>query len=173
MILTKAAIEEGIANGSIHIDPFNTSQLNPNSYNLQLASTLGTYLTVPLDARANNAVVIHEIPDEGWLLKPGILYLGRTVERTSTRNYIPVIDGRSSFARLGVSIHSTGGLGGIGFNGTWTLEISVVMPVRIYRGMQIAQIRFHTPKGEVTTYYDGKYQGQVEPTPCKLYTENE
>lgn len=173
MILTKAAIEEGIANGSIHIDPFNTTQLNPNSYNLQLASTLGTYSSVPLDARADNVLVFQEIPREGLVLEPGTLYLGRTIERTFTRKYIPVIDGRSSFARLGVSIHSTGGFGDIGFNGTWTLEISVVMPVRIYKGLQIAQIRFHVPKGEVTTYYDGKYQGQVEPTPCKLYTENE
>lgn len=83
------------------------------------------------------------IPPEGMVLKPGKLYLGRTVERTRTDKFIPMLEGRSSVGRLGMGIHVTAGFGDIGFDGPWTLEITVTEPLRIYPLVEIAQIYYH------------------------------
>lgn len=70
-----------------------------------------------------NAVKKLIIPEEGLLLEPRRLYLGRTNEFTKTDKYIPMLEGRSSTGRLGLFIHVTAGFGDVGFAGFWTLEI--------------------------------------------------
>jgi dCTP deaminase len=69
------------------------------------------------------------IPEEGLVLKPNTLYLGRTNEFTKTDRYVPMLEGRSSTGRLGLFIHVTAGFGDIGFAGYWTLE-NVLRPAR-------------------------------------------
>ena len=107
------------------------------------------------------------------MLRPGRLYLGKTVEWTSSPGFVPMYEGRSSLGRLGVSSHITAGFGDIGFEGNWTLEISVVQPVRIYPGMRIGQLYWHKPVGEITSTYQGKYQGQEGIQASKLYEDRE
>jgi dCTP deaminase len=63
-----------------------------------------------------------------------------------------VLDGKSSLGRLGVSVHATAGFGDPGFDGQWTLEVTCVLPVRLYAGMRVAQVRFHAVQGEVQQY---------------------
>lgn len=105
------------------------------------------------------------------LLFPGNLYLGRTVEHTSTNRYVPMLEGRSSVGRLGLFIHVTAGFGDIGFSGYWTLEIVPTIPVRIYPGVQICQIYFHTICGKADLYTGGKYQNNTGIQPSMLYKE--
>ena len=126
-----------------------------------------------LDMKAKNDTYDIEIPEEGLILVPGLLYIGRTVEKTSTDKYIPMINGRSSIGRLGISIHITAGFGDIGFSGTWTLEISVVQPVRIYPNVEIAQICYFTPIGDVDKLYRGRYYNQEEATGSRFYLGKE
>lgn len=177
MILTGPEIVAARERGELDIQPFTLAQLNPNSYNLRLASTLRVYTEVvaALDCRKDNPTYAFEIPEEGLVLYPGKLYLGATVEYTETAFYVPMLDGRSSFARLGLSIHQTGGFGDIGFRGHWTIEISCVEPVRIYAGLEICQIRFQSACGERSLQYDqiptSKYAHQVGPTPSRLFQE--
>ena len=123
----------------IEIEPFNQSQLNPNSYNLTLHNELMVYEEVVLDMAKANRVRRIEIPTEGLVLSPNQLYLGRTAERTVTHNLVPQIEGRSSVGRLGLFVHVTAGFGDVGFAGYWTLEIFAVQPVRIYPGRQSAR----------------------------------
>ena len=66
------------------------------------------------------------IPEDGLLLAPNKLYLGRTNEYTKTDKYVPMLEGRSSTGRLGLFIHVTAGFGDVGFAGYWTLEIFCV-----------------------------------------------
>lgn len=124
------------------------------------------YDRVPLDARKENPTFPQTIGEGGYVLVPGVLYLGRTVERTHTPHHVPKIGGRSSTGRLGINIHQTAGFGDVGFDGTWTLELSVIHPVRVYPNMRIAQlwlfeISSALDEGEL---YQGRYQGQVDPT---------
>lgn len=171
MILTGKEIGRQQELGGLHIEPFNPEQINPNSYNLRLADALLIYDRTELDAAKPIGTWEVPIPPEGLVLDPGIIYLGRTVERTETRDFVPMLEGRSSVGRLGLMVHITAGFGDIGFKGYWTLELHCVQPVRIYAGMEICQIYYHTAMGGVTPYSDGKYQDNHGIQPSLLFRE--
>ena len=156
---------------NIHIDPFDESKLNPNSYNLSLHDELLVYEEVVLDMRKSNRVERVKIPADGLVLTPNQLYLGRTIERTETHNLVPMIEGRSSIGRLGLFVHVTAGFGDVGFCGYWTLEMFAVQPVKIYPGVQICQLFFHQIHGDITEYSSTKYQHNRDIQPSMLYRE--
>ena len=170
MILSGNEIRSQL-DSNIHINPFDENNLNPNSYNLTLHDELLTYEEVVLDMRLPNRVRRITIPDEGLVLGPNQLYLGRTVEHTTTHNLVPMIEGRSSVGRLGLFVHVTAGFGDVGFRGFWTLEIFAVQPVRIYPGIPICQIFYHEIKGNITEYQSDKYQNNHDIQPSLLYKE--
>jgi len=154
----------------IEIDPFDASQVNPNSYNLTLHDELMVYEEVVLDMARANRVRRISIPEEGIVLSPNQLYLGRTVERTTTHNLVPQIEGRSSVGRLGLFVHVTAGFGDVGFSGHWTLEMFAVQPVRIYAGTSICQIIYHELAGKHEEY-QSKYQHNTDIQPSLLFEE--
>lgn len=158
MILSGLKIQEEMARGNILIEPVCEKQWNPNSYNLRLAKELLRYTEEILDVRKPNRYERIEIPEEGLILRPGELYLGRTEEYTRTDKFVPMLEGRSSMGRLGLCVHVTAGFGDVGFAGFWTLEIHVVQPLRIYPHMEVCQIYYHTIEGEYHPYSSGKYQ---------------
>jgi len=157
----------------IIIDPFNEKQLNPNSYNLRLHNELLVYDEEVLDMKKQNKVKKIVIPEEGLVLEPGKLYLGRTVEYTATDRYVPMLEGRSSVGRLGLFIHVTAGFGDVGFKGFWTLEIFCVQPIKIYPGVEICQIYYHSVEGDYDQYSSGKYQNNEGVQPSLLYKDFE
>lgn len=170
MILTGDEIKARLGS-DIVIDPFDESQLNPNSYNLRLHDELLVYEEIVLDMRRPNRSRRYRIPPEGIVLSPNQLYLGRTVERTESHNVVPMLEGRSSIGRLGLFVHVTAGFGDVGFSGYWTLEMFAVQPVRIYAGVEICQIFYHTLEGDVREYSSDKYQNNRDIQPSLLYRE--
>lgn len=170
MILTGQEIRKQLGN-NILIDPFDEAQLNPNSYNLKLHDELLVYEEIVLDMRRPNRMRRYTIPPEGFVLNPNQLYLGRTVERTETHNYVPMLEGRSSVGRLGLFVHCTAGFGDIGFCGYWTLQIFAVQPVRIYPGVAICEILYHSVEGDITEYRSDKYQNNQDIQPSLIYRE--
>jgi dCTP deaminase len=98
----------------------------------------------------------------GFVIRPGWFYLGSTVEYTKTPDMVPILDGRSSTARLSLHVHATAGFGDVGFEGCWTLEIYSIIPVRIFPFSQICQVSYDTLEGEIIPYR-GRYQGYSEP----------
>jgi len=160
MILSGPEIKRRVLLGNLLILPWRDKHLGPNSYDLTLHPELWTYSDEVLDPRKKPTAVSHRIPKEGFKLVPGTLYLGRTVEYTETPNeLVPMIEGRSSAARLGIQIHVSAGFGDHGFKGYWTLEITVVHPVLIFPNMSICQIYYHQMIGNFQPYA-GKYQNQ-------------
>lgn len=170
MILSGSEIKAQLGS-NILIDPFDDEQLNPNSYNLRLHDGLMVYEEIVLDMRRENRFRRLTIPEDGLVLQPNQLYLGRTVEHTETHNLVPMLEGRSSIGRLGLFVHVTAGFGDVGFCGFWTLEMFAVQPVRIYAGVQVAQIFYHTVEGDVTEYQSGKYQHNTDIQPSLLHRE--
>ena len=170
MILTGQEIKAQLGK-NIVIDPFQESRLNPNSYNLRLHDELLVYEEIVLDMKRPNRFRRYTIPPEGLELQPNQLYLGRTMERTETRNLVPMLEGRSSVGRLGLFVHITAGFGDIGFCGYWTLEMFAVQPVRIYPGVEICQIFYHTVEGAITEYRSNKYQNNTDIQPSLLFKE--
>lgn len=186
MILTGKEIEKRL-NTDIKITPYDPKLLNPNSYNLRLHNELAVYkpmkeikamrlpteYKVELNMKKYNPIEALTISENGLLLEPGKLYLGRTVEFTETYNLVPMIEGRSSIGRLGMYVHVTAGFGDVGFKGFWTLEIHVIHPLMVYPGVPICQIFYHTIEGEITEYNSGKYQNNSGLQPSLLYKEFE
>ena len=172
MILSGQEIKKHMGK-EIIIEPFDEKRINPNSYNLSLAGELLVYDNHVLDMKEPNPVSRIIIPEDGLLLEPNRLYLGRTNEYTSTSRYVPRLEGRSSTGRLGLFIHVTAGFGDIGFSGYWTLEIFCVQPVRIYPNVEICQIYYHDIDGEYELYKSGKYQNNTGIQPSLMYKDFE
>ena len=175
-ILADSEIHAAIACGDIEIDPFDPSHVNPVSVDLTLGdevlvyarwaekrpvddSPIGPEFAV-LDIKEEPEMIRFNIAAKGIVLKPGIGYLMHTRERVATKKYIPVLDGKSSIGRLFMVVHVTAGFGDPGFNGQYTLEVTVTHALRVYAGMRIAQMRFHTIVGEVERPYAGNYVGE-------------
>lgn len=156
MILSDSKILEAIAVRDIVIEPFSRDCLGSNSYDVHLGRYLAVYVDEVLDARKHNQIREIIIPEEGYVLQPGTLYLGVTEEYTETHKYVPFLEGKSSVGRLGIDIHATAGKGDVGFCNTWTLEISVSMPVRVYAGMPIGQLIYFLVDGDVVNTYNKK-----------------
>jgi dCTP deaminase len=156
MILTDTQILKEMEKGTIVISPFDRRHLGSNSYDVHLGRYLAVYKSDILDAKAHNKVEHFEIPDDGLILLPHRLYLGVTAEYTETHRHVPFLEGKSSIGRLGIDIHATAGKGDIGFCNTWTLEISVKQPVRIYHGMPIGQLIYFEISGDIGISYSSK-----------------
>lgn len=181
-ILLREQIREEYEIGRIVIKPYDSRKLGPNSYDVSLGDELATYNLKSkfsprnhyLDVRGNNQTTSFKIPKEGYKLMPGILYLGCTVEAIGSDYYIPMYEGRSSMARLGIQTHISAGFGDVGFKAQWTLEITVIHPVMIYPNMSIGQIYFNKIDNEYNFpqyRYNGKYASQVGPTASRSYLD--
>jgi dCTP deaminase len=170
MILSGREIKRRLGK-NIFIEPFNPQQLGPNSYNLRLHDELMVYDDTVLDMKQKPTVHNIIIPPEGMVLQPGILYLGRTIEHTKTLDCVPMVEGRSSIGRLGLFIHITAGFGDVGFSGFWTLEMFCVKPIRIYPGVEICQVFYHTIEGDFDAYSSNKYQNNQGIQPSMLYKD--
>jgi dCTP deaminase len=176
MILTGPAIREQVELGNIEIDPFVPEHVNPASVDLTLGEEVAVYERDSfLDSKLEYGVQRWKISDDGSItLMPGQLYLMHTVERVRADKFVGVLDGKSSLARLGVVIHLTAGYIDPGFDGNFTLEVTCVVPVRLYAGMRVCQIRFHTLYGEVESYQErGNYVGEraTGPVPSQSWRQ--
>lgn len=175
MILTGSEIYDKYKTGDIVITPFTHENISVNSYDVTLSSKIVTYVPIDisydnsitrqyipfynivLDTKYKNDTYEYTIPDTGIILIPGILYLMQTNEAIGSTKYQPCYDGRSSMARLGIQSHISAGFGDIGYTGKWTLEVTVVHPVKLYKDMRIGQVYFNTVDGKIDKLYNGKY----------------
>jgi len=190
MILLKEDMIPALERKDIYIDKMiELDDLNPNSINVTLGNTLKTYTPfkikrtkeglkfiktkeIVLDVKEKNKIYEHEIPEEGIILSPDMFYLGNTVEKVGSNKFVPMYEGRSSLARLGLISHFSAGFGDVGFTSQWTLEISVKEPLKIYRGMRIGQVYFVKGTSDYPKYmYEGKYNGQTGPQESKMYLD--
>lgn len=149
------------------------SKIKAEFSDLYMYPTIESLKLEPIDMKKPNETIEFTIPEEGYVLQPGVLYIGRTVERTASDYYIPMINGRSSGGRLGISIHICAGFGDVGFDGTWTLEITCVEPVRIYPNTEIAQVCYFKPVGKIGKLYRGRYFGQLDATASRFHRPKE
>ena len=171
MILSGSEIKKQVKLGNIAIEDFNESRVGPNSYNLRLAPELVIYKEAVLDPKQENRTEAITIPPEGIVIHPGRVYLAKTMEWTETHTFVPLLVGRSSVGRLGVSVHVTAGFGDVGFCGNWTMEITCEQVVKLYPEMEICQIYYHPVCGEISGRYSGKYQNSKEVIPSRLSWE--
>lgn len=193
MILSGPEIERQVEDGRVLVEPYDIRRSNPASFDLTLGSYGAVYSDVVeqrdpsdssglslypkdgiLDSARDNPTLRFTLPKSGFVLKPGIGYLFHTEEIVWARDLVPVLDGKSSIGRLFTKIHETAGFCDPQFKGQITLEVTVVHKVKVYPGMRIGQIRFHTIVGELRPY-DGNYTGERAqgPVPSRSWKQFE
>jgi dCTP deaminase len=113
------------------------------------------------------------------MMQPGDFALASTVERLELPDdLLGRLEGRSSIARLGITVHSTAAVFEPGWIGTATMELSNLgrMPVALYPGMRICAFSFEEVSSPVSVPYrlkrGNKYAGQVTPRASLLADEN-
>ena len=166
-ILSGKAIELAVKRGDIVIDPFVPEHINPASIDLTLGDQVMfyQYTDINIDPKRKpqeaHEMRMEKIDADGFWVQPGVLYLMHTNERIFNPAHVSCLDGKSSIGRLGVKVHETAGYGDTGFDGQYTLEVTSVYRTRLYAGMRIAQMRFHTVVGEIADYRTkGHYTGE-------------
>jgi dCTP deaminase len=191
-LLSGPEIRAQIRAGAVLISDLDDRRIGANSVDLRLGPDLLVYaknyplhdyhsrasvsneslppLCVPLDMRVDEPVVPLTIPAAGLVLYPGVLYLGSTVEVTDCGPFVPAVEGRSSVGRLGLFVHVTAGFGDYGYRGKWTLELTPVLPVRVYAGTAVCQIALAPLVGEPQPYA-GKYQNAARTQASRLWRD--
>ena len=158
MIYSDRDIKDALAAGDLAIDPapsdamFATSSVDlrlGNDFTIFPAPIPGVAVSVQVGAADSEEVAerhgqLRHIPSGDYLdLKPGDFALAFTLERVIfPLNLAARVEGKSSIARLGLSIHQSAPTIHAGFRGNIRLEIANVGPFvcRLTPGMQICQL---------------------------------
>lgn len=172
MILSGLKIKDEVKKGNITISPFNDELLNPNSYNYRLGNELLVMEDEVINPRKKSKFKKVKIPKDGFVLQPNHLYLGSTVEVIGSDKYVTQLIGRSSVGRLGLFLQVTAPLGHVGCKHSWTLELKVVEPLKVYPNMKIGQVTFWKIDGKYVTY-EGEYTNYQKPHISKFYKEED
>jgi len=120
-----------------------------------------------------------KIDKDGFIIHPQEFLLGATVEKITLPNDIAAkLEGRSSLGRLGLIVHAAADYIDPGFSGWLTFELSNLsrLPIKIYSGMNIAQICFLQLSSPVLRPYaacglNSKYQGQCGPMASRAWLD--
>lgn len=168
MILTGKEIEKEVSLGNIQIFPFNTNQINPNSYNYRIGDSLKIFKGLLKDKPIFDEI---KIPEDGIILEPHTMYLANTLEIIGSKKYSMSLIGRSSIGRLGLFLQISANLGHLNSEHRWTLELVPAKKIKIYRNMIIGQISFWENEGEWLDYkgFYGKISHIQE---SKIYDTN-
>jgi dCTP deaminase len=172
VILTGLAIAAARAAGEITIEPYDPSRLSPNAYDWRLGETLHV-CDGPLDAAQPTAAAERTIPPYGFVLQPGVLYLGSTYERTSSERYAQLLNGNRTTGALGIWVHVSAPLGHQGHAIRWTLEIRAAKPVCVYPRMTFGKLTFLHALGAAASYQEHglKYVSSTGVETSRLYEE--
>lgn len=142
--------------------------INSNSINVSLSPfVLAPSYPMEIDLHDPSTLSWVESTFSEFHLAPGKFYLMSVQERFEFKSkllrllFAPMIEGRSTIARCGVSAHECAGYGDVGFDGAFTLEVSSKLPVVLRPGDEIAQVYFIFVLGG--SPYKGAYQKQSKP----------
>lgn len=190
MVLSDRDILIALEEGRIKIDPAPDleKQLGSVSVDFRLGNTFMvfehsrfSYIDPRHPQSIGDAMRTIEVEDdEAFIMQPGDFALASTKELLELPNdLLGRLEGRSSIARLGITVHSTAAVFEPGWIGTATMELSNLgrMPVALYPGMRICAFSFQTVSSPVLTQYrdkkGNKYAGQIDPRASQLSEENQ
>ncbi len=189
-VLSDGTILQLVQDGRIRIDPWDPKLVQPASVDLRLGDSFRVFhnhRASAIDLREPPLGLTEEVvigADESFVIHPGEFCLGRTLEWVELPDDIVArIEGKSSIGRLGLIVHATAGFCDPGWKGTLTLELNNLtrIPIKLYPGLQIAQLSFMSldrpalrPYGspDLGSHYQGqraatesRYEGGRTPAP--------
>jgi len=168
MVLTGEAISKAVAGGEIEIAPFSPDNIGPGSYDLAISNEFRFFrkahkiLEVGEHMDYQDETMLRVVSDdETFILMPGECAHAITAERISLPgNICGWLQGRSSFARMGLMVHITAAFVQPGVNNRQVLEMfnASPVPLALRPGTRICQIIFERCEG--STVYSGRYAKQ-------------
>lgn len=177
-ILVDRQIKELLRQDELKILPLINidTQLGSTSLDVRLGTTFQIYQpnqSGVIDFRSeesiqgaqNNSTVKDLDYKDGLVLAPGQFVLAHTLEYIGLPESVGAqLEGRSSFARLGIQIHMTASFIDPGFHGSITFEIynAGPNPIRLFPGYRIGQLRFfpcNKPNKPYNKKKHAKYKG--------------
>jgi dCTP deaminase len=172
-----------LESGDIKILPLYKNGIQSNSIDVRLGNNFAVYdiqsFNYPIDPYDKESVELglHHFTAERITLEKNSFLLAETMERIELSDEVcATIEGKSSLARLGITVHQTGGWVDCGFRGTITLEMTNenMRSIILTAGMPIAQLVFYKTHHANVPYYskhDAKYHDQTGATGSR-YFEN-
>lgn len=173
-VLSDGTILRFVEEGRIRIDPWSPELVQPASVDLRLGDSFRVFhnhRASAIDLRRPPENLTEEVivpREESFIIHPGEFCLGRTLEWVELPgDVVARIEGKSSLGRLGLIVHATAGFCDPGWKGTLTLELNNLtrIPIKLYPGLEIAQLSFMTldrparhPYGspELGSHYQGQ-----------------
>ena len=165
----------------IDICPLMEGAVQSNSIDIRLGNSFAQYSAQsayePIDPYDEGSTLLglERTTTDRILLGRGAFLLAETMETIQLPSDIcAVLEGKSSLARLGLTVHQTGGFIDCGFRGTITLELSNEnpRPIILRAGMPIAQLVFYQTDHADIPYGSksaAKYHNQQGATPSKYF----
>lgn len=168
MILSRKSIINNVKNQNIEIQPFNESKVNPNSYTVTLGNKLVVYKGDFVDTAQKNETEEITIPIEGDVLKKNHFYVGHISEYIGSDFFVPLLHAKLNTAKKGLFVHITANLIDIGNHCNFSLQLYPTENIKVYPGMDIAQVSFWKVDGDISLY-NGKYKGVRGPASSQSY----
>lgn len=188
MILADREILQALKDGRIKISPEPDLQkhLGSCSIDFRLGDTFMvfehsrfSYIDPRQPQSIGSAMRTLVVPEgEAFIMQAGDFALASTMESLELPDdLLGRLEGRSSIARLGITVHSTAAVFEPGWVGTATMELSNSgrMAVALYPGMRICSFTFEQLTSPALVPYrkkqGNKYAGQIEPRASGLSEE--
>jgi dCTP deaminase len=184
LVLSKPDILRYLSEGSLRIDPpISEDRVAQVSIDLSLGRKFTTFKERPGYLPAihvdpslwGSKDLWHHYEQDIFRLEPGRFVLAQTLERVRIpHDLVGFVEGRSSMARLGITIHLTAPKIDPGFDGTITLEMANFgnVPVDLRAGTdrpaQLMLLKISSPLGKGELYGAGvqdTFQYQTDPIP--------
>lgn len=190
MVLSNSEIFTAIEQGYIQVDPppFRPSSGHPDSpwNTTSLDLRLGERISIPKerqpyafspksgDLMADFFSSVYDsrtiTRDGGFALDSGMFIIAKTLEKVNLpispdgNSYCARVEGRSSYARMGLLVHFTAPTIHAGWEGTITLELMNLgkNPIMLFPGIYICQLIFEKVEGEIYSTLS-QFQGQTTP----------
>ncbi|WP_417855155.1 dCTP deaminase [Xanthomarina gelatinilytica] len=190
MVLSDKEILQAILKDDLIISPIsNPKQIGSSSVDIRLGTSFKYFKLIRQTHfdLTNIERLAEEIKDyseevklgssEPFILHPKDFVLGSTLEYLKLPNNLTArLEGRSTWGRVGLQIHSTAGLVDPGFKGSLTFELHNLgkLPLPLFPGVRIGQLVFY-PIDKVGVDYSkksqAKYHSQLGPKNSSFYSD--
>lgn len=150
MTLARSALLAAVDQGSITVTPFDATLVGGHSIDYRLGSELK--VCTGTDGYNHHGFESITIPDDGYVLQPGVFYLGHTHETIGSDRFAMRLTGKRSLGRLGLWVQFDADLGHTTACHQWTLEMRCHHPIIVRPHMVIGQVSFSETLGSVLPY---------------------
>lgn len=159
MVLGKEEILKEVKKGNLKIEPFNSNDIKGSSIDLTLDNKFKIFYK---DINGEDYRKYSKLISKNEIiLEPGDFILGITKEKITLKNLCGWLQGRSTYARLGLGIHVTANFIHPGVSNKQVLEIKNLnnYKIKIKAGMKICQLIIERVEGKYVL--ESKFKKQV------------